>query len=359
MTEKETKHLNFAIIGNAPADKIEPIEKAPKNGGMVQFGEDNLFPQALYELYEHCSILKSIINGVGDYAAGSGFEEGDEDRMVNKRQTALDLVQECVNNYAVYGAFAVQVIRNAYGDIIEYHSIDPACVRLDETEDEVYYNSQWCKYAKNTKVYPRYDKTIKEGNSIFYFKAPRTKGIYGKPMWSSALTEVQTAVKIADFHYNSLENGLHTPFILSFNNGVPSQEEREEIEAKVNEKFAGSGNASRVMISWNESSENGTTIASVPDDNFDTKYQALKESVTESILTSFRASAQLFGVSSQSTGFSSIEYQDAFKLFNKTVIEPIQRQVERAFAEIGLNFKLRTFEIEFDSQNNNNIQMKK
>ena len=132
------------------------------------------------------------------------------------------------------------------------------------------------------------------------------------------------------------------------NNGEPTEERGHQIERDIVKKFTGTKNAGRFILSFNNSKDQAADIVGVPSDNFDQKYNALSEKVKENILTAFRASAQLFGVSSQATGFSSIEYKNSFALFNTTVVQPMQREVERAYKMLGFDFTLDGFTVEFD-----------
>lgn len=343
---KEKKKFNFAFVGVSSSEGVpQPIEQVDKKKGMVTYGEDNRFPQYLYSLYNECSMLQSLCNGTADYVCGSSIEP-------QLKQEYEELIRKTVLDYIIFGAFCVQIRRNEFGGIVAYDYIDVQRVRLSEDEKEAYYSKNWDKYARDVRVYETYNGKPTQSNSLFYFKNPLSKGLYGLPIWSSALTEVQTLKEISQFHLASIQNGLHAPMVISFNNGIPTDEVKHEIEDKINTKFSGSKNAGKFLVNFNESKDNGLEIQSVPDENYDSKYLSLKENSTNALLISFRASAQLFGVSTQATGFSSIEYQNSFALFNATVIAPMQRQIERAYSEIGINMEFTPFHVEFEGENN-------
>jgi hypothetical protein len=54
----------------------------------------------------------------------------------------------------------------------------------------------------------------------------------------------------------------------------------------------------------------------------------------EKLFTAFRATPVLFGIVTKSNGFSTTEYSDSFKLFNKTVVSPIQDAIIDCFDKI-------------------------
>jgi hypothetical protein len=68
--------------------------------------------------------------------------------------------------------------------------------------------------------------------------------------------------------------------------------------------------------------------------DFGDKYQSLEKSARQRIFTAFKANPNLFGIPTESLGFSSEEYESAFRLFNRTQIRPIQRKIADAYDKI-------------------------
>jgi hypothetical protein len=52
------------------------------------------------------------------------------------------------------------------------------------------------------------------------------------------------------------------------------------------------------------------------------------------IFTGFRANPNLFGIPTENLGFSSEEYESAFRLFNRTHVRPIQKKIADAYDKI-------------------------
>ena len=122
--------------------------------------------------------------------------------------------------------------------------------------------------------------------------------------------------------------------IINFNNGQPNDEQKEEIERCINEKFSGYQNAGRILISYNDSDDNKTTVERLSGDDFDDKYNALSERSKSQIFTAFRAQPILFGDMPDKTGFNEVEFNEAFKLYNKVVVSPLQDDIKTAFDKI-------------------------
>lgn len=122
--------------------------------------------------------------------------------------------------------------------------------------------------------------------------------------------------------------------VINFNNGQPNEQQKEEIERDVNEKFSGYQNAGRILISYNDSAENATTIERLNGDDFDEKYEALAKRSRTQIFTAFRANPNLFGIPNENNGFSQEEYQSSFNLYNRTAVKPRQMELIDAFDKI-------------------------
>lgn len=335
-------------------DVPSPTEKTAGGKNYVLFGDDNKYPDHLLQYYEDCPTLQSIINGLVDYVCGAGMQ-GDKGAIVvdGKGGTLEELVKKIVTDYVIFGAFSINVLRSQMHNITELVYLDVRRVRLDEDGDFVYYQKSWDRYgSKQTRKYPIFKPTATDNSSVFYFKNSRSRGVYGRPIWSSAAKDVQTAIEISKFHLHSILNNFAPSAVVNFNNGTPSEDEQHRIEDLLNEKFSGSENASRLLLSFNDTKENAVTLARLTEDNFDKKYDALAKSVRENIFISFRGHPQLFGADPERQGFNGVEYLQSFALFKATVAAPIQREIERAFAKIdpAFTFELNEFKIEIPEQ---------
>lgn len=123
-------------------------------------------------------------------------------------------------------------------------------------------------------------------------------------------------------------------YIINLNGGVPNDEQKKEIEKKLKNKFGGTESAGNIMVTFNASKDNMATVQRLDITDFSEKYKAAAERSREQIFASFRANPQLFGIVSQATGFSRIEYQEAYELYYYTVVKPIQRLITDNFDKV-------------------------
>lgn len=294
------------------------------------WGKDNKLPYYLYGLYEKSSLMQSIINTTVNFIVGNSIESI---YKPNEDETWEDLIRNLALDYMIYGGFAIQVMYNKIGQIKEIGWLDMRKCRTDESKNNIFYAKDFA-----TKSSPKYltFKTWKRGEeyrneSAVFFYTGSKRTVYPLPRYSGSIPAIETSIRIDNFHLNAIRNNFNGNFIINFNNGIPTDDVKKEIERKVKEKFCGDENAGGFLLVFNDSKENGVTVERIQDDQFDKKYEALKSQTITSIFTGFSAPSQLFGYAITGNVFSRQEYQDAFDLYSRLQITPIQNLFKRVF----------------------------
>ncbi len=94
--------------------------------------------------------------------------------------------------------------------------------------------------------------------------------------------------EISNFHINNIMNGLAPSMLINFNNGQPPAEVKDTIEAQIKQKFGGSSNAGRFIISWNDSTETKADITPVQLSDAHNQYTFLSGEAMQKIMVSHR-----------------------------------------------------------------------
>ena len=340
--------LSFSVFELEKTAMPDGKETVRSGYDYVSWGKDNRFPNDLYDMYQNSAILQSVINGTADYVFGSGVISA-FDVVNDKYETLEDVVKRCVFDFLIFGGFAVQLMYKG-GKVEAMYWLDFQKCRKSEDEKKIYYSDDWGKYAKKALEYNAWTPGTDKGTCIFYYKGHKTRGIYPVPMYIGALKSVKISTEISNFHLNNITKGFASNAVISFNNGEPDEDTKARIEKDVKEKFCGTDNAGSFLLLFNDSKDNACEIAKIQDDKFDLKYDALAKSVKEDIFIAFRATPTLFGLPNENNGFSKQEYLESFELYNKTVVVPLQKDVERAFKSIGFVIKFKTFNLDDTSK---------
>lgn len=359
--ELKKNNLAFAALNPYLQDnKVENVEKEISGKDFIAWGSDNRYPNYLFSLYEDCATLQSIINGTTDFVCGNDISCNLPifEKTVNKKgDTINDIIQRISTDYLIFGGFALQVIRNALGNISEIYWIDFTKLRSDKKNEVFFFSDEWDKSYGRVKyiVYPKFNLDDSNPTSIFYYKGNKTRSTYPTPLYNAAITSCELEKKINEFHLNEISNNFLTSKIINFNSGVPDDDLKNEIERNINEKFSGAENAGRLLISFNANKDSETTVADIPQDEFAERYDALQKRCREQIFTAFRATPNLFGLMNETTGFNEQEFFEAFKLYNRTAVRPIQQVIVKSFDKI-LGFEGSITITPFNLEDDNKVE---
>ena len=111
-----------------------------------------------------------------------------------------------------------------------------------------------------------------------------------------------------------------------------------------------------VLFSYNPDRTNAVTLTEPKVENFGDRYEALSKHTRQQIFTAFRANPNLFGIPTENLGFSEEEYESAFRLYNRTMVRPIQRKICDAFDRIfGADGVLTITPFSLDGYNEQNV----
>lgn len=340
MSNTKTNKIQLSFFSlprlQAPAIPL-PVQKESSGKKYIPFGIDNAYPNYLLGLYEGCSTLKAIIDGNVNYVMGDDLQIGASPIEPIKM---TETVRECVRDWEIFGYAFVQVLRNPFGEVVDIVRLPSEFVRTDKEHQAFWYCENWKK--GEAVVYPAFSPDFRQDSSVLMIGKGR--GTYPAPLWSAAVKDVEMERRIEEFHLNELRNNFMSSAILNLNNGKPSAAEKEKLEREVEDKLGGTENAGRIMMIYNENVQNRATIDRLSSDNFDTRYQALASRTREQIFVAFKAQPLLFGLTSETnTGFSTTEFGDLFKLYSKTMIQPVQQMMAMAFGYITGDPNFLTF----------------
>ena len=357
----ETRRVGFsfaAIDTYVETNIVLPTEKVISGRDMVQWGTKNVYPDYLLDLYNNVPTLRSIINGNIDYVAGDEIsivplqEEYTNQQMNRRGDTIREQVKDIAKDYEIYGGFALQVIRNLAGEVAEIYYIDMRFLRTNKEGNVFYYSEKWNKGGRtDVVIYPAFmpnldweslsdEEKNRHASSILFVKNVHTQ-VYPAPLYAASVKACEIERQIDDFHLSDINNHFVSSAIINFNNGDPGDEMKKEVEATLNEKFSGAVNGGRIMCSWNKNRESATDIREFKVEDFGERYKSLSQHSRTQIFTAFRAIPLLFGLTSEAnTGFSTDEFEQSFKLYNRTQIKPVQDMIcgayERIYGKMGV-----------------------
>ncbi len=368
--------VSFAAIDSyVESNMLLPTEKVYSGKDLVEWGTRNGYPDYLLDLYNNVPTLRSIINGNIDYVAGDDVTitplrpEYTNMEMNLRGDTIREQVKDLAKDYEIYGGFALQVIRNYAGEVAEVYYVDMRYLRSNKEGTVFYYSEKWNKGNRaDMVIYPAFmprldwakltdEERNRHASSILFVKNVHTQ-VYPAPLYAASVKACEIERLIDEFHLADINNHFVSSAIINFNNGDPGDEMKKQIEKGVNEKFTGAQNGGRIMLSWNPNKESATDIVEFKVEDFGERYKALSQHSRQQIFTAFRAIPLLFGLTSEAnTGFSTEEFEQSFRLYNRTHIKPVQTTIcdayDKIYGQKGV-LTFRPFSLDGDTEDNVN-----
>jgi len=338
-----------------------PVFEESRTHEWIDEGKDNLYPHYLEELYVSSSIHSAIINGVAQMIYGEGLDAVYKDFNVEQWLKVQQLFtdQECLKRCALdlklYGQCFFNIIWSQdRSTVSEVHHVPAATIRCGVADDEdkvteFYHKTDWSDQKIQPQVIPAFNTSDRTAASqIVHCKLYNPLSFYyGLPDYLGSTNYIEVDANLSEYHLNSINNGFFPSTILSFNDGVPTEEERAELERLVYSKFGSASNAGKILMTFNDTSENAPTVESFNVSDSHKVFDYLSKEVVVKILSGHRVTSPLlFGIRNEGGGFGSNaeEMKDAYDLFYNTVIIPFQRilldGLRPVFAAAGITLDL-------------------
>ena len=367
--------ISFAAINPyVDTNIILPVEKFVSAKDLMEWGTRNSYPDYLLDLYNNVPTLRAIINGNIDFITGDDVsilpltQHLQNGTMNNRGDHIREQIKDISKDYEIYGGFALQIIRNLIGEVAEVYYIDMRFLRTNKEGNVFYYCEDWSKSVrKDVVVYPAFMPNLnwdalddearnRNASSILYVKNIHTQ-VYPAPLYAASIKACEIERLIDDFHLSDINNHFVSSAIINFNNGIPDDDVKEQIEREFTEKFCGASNGGRTAFSWNPNKESATDIVEFEVKDFGERYKTLSDHSRQQIFTAFRANPNLFGIPTEGNGFANEQYAESFKLYNRTQIKPVQRMIADAYDKIYGQPKVLTivpFSMDGESEGNVN-----
>ena len=366
-----------------------PVVSETRGKEWISYGDangewSNLYPQFLIDLYYSSSITAAIVNSTAEMIAGENLIiEDEDDRNVEARvklqnfmdrangnESLHEVIKKVAFDFKLQGAFALNVVWSKdRTQIAEIYHIDVSkvrCARPDELGKTkgFYISADWSNTRQNKPYYvPAFNTNDRTSpNQIMYagLYSPNMNSYYTAD-WLACANWALIDSRISEYHLNNISSGFSGSFMVNFSNGVPTQEERFQIEQSLADKFTGQNNAGKFVLTFSDDKTRTPEIQAISPSDLDKQYLALQELLTQNILSGHRVtSPMLMGIKSDTgLGNNADELNSAANFYLNTTIKGFQdkivKQLRKIFQvnqmDMPVNFvQLKPITLEFTSE---------
>ena len=315
--------------------------ETPNREGFVNYGDDNLFPQYLVDLYHSSATHNALVTSIAMMIFGEGFDASDlEGRLAFDQWNLNDELRKACLDFKIQGGFALEVNwsldRTTIANVshLPFENVRSGFVNEEEKVEYYYYSKDWADKREEPVEICSFDveKKIDHPTQIMYVK-PFSPGsfYYPKPDYVGSINYIELDKEISIYHINNMQNGMSPSFSIHFKNGIPPQEERNRIRMDIERQLSGAGNAGKFIVTYSDDPERKPDFEPFQLSDADKQYQFLSEEVTGKIMIGHRVTnPMMFGVATPGKLGGGAELEASEAIFEKNVIRPARRVVEDA-----------------------------
>lgn len=304
----------------------------------VTYGEDDLQFQYLININTYSPTQSAVISQLTRMVYGEGLNDPS---VISEKD-----LRKLVSDFVSFNNGSLQVLQNADEDQkhLPVNYLRPRKLQEGETEITTYgFLTDWTS-ANHPTPYPAWKKGTKEKISIYYFRPYAPNEFYfALPTYQAGLTYMEQEMLMAETMLNDIKTGFSPSFVLNFNNGTATPEERKQHTKEIEKTLAGK-EGKRFITSYNDHRDAAATIESVQHEGVAERYtQALENAQSQIIKVNGISSPVVLGLPT-SNGFSSTadELREAKIRFINDKVKPIQQ-----FLADGLNEITGRTDLEF------------
>jgi len=363
-----------------------PVVTEVRGKDYIEYGTEdwkNLYPQFLIDLYYNSSTHAAIINSTAEMIAGQDIICEEEDynldtyvklkkflRHANSKESLHQVIKKVAFDFKLQGAYALHCVYNRERtEIVEVFHVPVERVRAGRPNelgqvDTYFICADWSNTRMN-KPYPIAAFNVNDrtsGSQLLYSGAySPNMDIYHTPDYIAGCNWALVDQRVAEFHLSNIENGFSGSYFISFANGIPTQEERFQIEQSLTEKFTGAKNSGKFILTFSDDKTRTPEITPISVSDADKQYLALQELLVQNICSAHRVTSKtLLGIDS-TNGFSSNtdELVNAANFYQNTVVRGFQLNIlntlQTIFSvnnmDLPVEFvQLKPITIQFDSE---------
>ena len=332
-----------------------PIIQEVRGRDYIEYGTEdwkNLYPQFLIDLYYNSSTHAAIVNQTAEMIAGEDLVAKEEDainletyvklkkflRHANSKESLHQVIKKIAFDFKLQGAYALHLVYNRERtEIVELYHVPVERVRAGRPNelgqiDTYFISADWSNTRMN-KPYPVAAFNVNDrtsGSQLLYSGSySPNMDVYHTPDYIAGCNWALVDQRVAEFQLSNINSGFSSSFMISFANGVPTLEERRQIEQSLTEKFTGAENAGKFILTFSDDKTRTPEITAITPSDLDKQFLALQELLVSNICAAHRITSKtLMGIDT-SNGFTSNadELINAANFYQNTVVRGFQLNI--------------------------------
>lgn len=333
-------------------------EITKRNTPYVYFGEDNLYPQYLVELYDsvavHCSMLQIFRRFlIGDAYNIEGNEAATENFFMEVGNGLANTISELATSYTFFDNSYVNVVPSRGGGIGRIAVLDGSSVRTGQITDfatgveNYYWSLDWRKSTgrKNfsmpefriyePKEVPAFNpnKPLRGSKNGYIwenkiFQKP-TQIYYTTPRYNGAVNDLEKAARVSNLMKNMIKNGMAGNTHIHVYEDLSDIDKQERVLEGLKKRFAGDSNAGEIVLTWSTGADGKPEVNNLPANNSHEMFDFMARNINENLITANQIPPFLANIQIKvGLADSGKAIRESLSYFQNITILPYQKKIE-------------------------------
>lgn len=323
----------------------------------IRFGNDNLFPQIVNQMYFQSALNGSIINYKANAVIGGGYELISNDTSALqkvkeytfiKKNKFNKLLRQLTKDLIMHGR--IYCIIDPTTKDISIKRVGPEKVRVNISKTIYTIADDWARSVGMYEIKPYYVGANEKTLFCYEIDGDAGQDIYPIPQYCSALNDAFLDGEMSYLQKSNIINSIFPSFMIKLAKKFGSQDEINQFKDTIN-KAKGAPSAGRIMTFVANSQEQLPTIETIPTNNNDKIFDSTLQRVDSNICRAHSIDPLLMGIRVSGSLGNGNELQQSYVIFEKNVVMPLREMVEEIadellfIADIKSNIKINNYQI--------------
>ena len=348
----------FGKIGNANLS-LPYVNGRYQVAGYIPFGQDNLFPETLNQLYFTSPLHGAIVDFKVNATIGAGYQLK-TDKLTpqekldlytwEKKMKLAKSVRLVAKQIVLHNRVYFMLHFDEKHNVKRIENISPEKVRINRAKDCYFLCDDW---ASRIDVLPvtKYHPLNTDKCQIYAYEISAIgQDYYPLPQYTSALNFAFLSGELSYFAKSNIQNSIFPAFAMMFPKRPQSEEEKKVLRDTI-DRMKGAQNAGKGVAFFANSPDQLPKIESIPTNQNDKLFQEASGLNTEQICFAHTIDPILMGVRTTGSLGNGADIKQAYIIFEKNVVIPLREMVEEVFTELlsicklKADFTIKNFQI--------------
>jgi hypothetical protein len=308
--------------------------------GYIPFGQDNLFPEMLNQVYFTSPLHGAIVDFKVNATIGAGYDlkvqtlTADEKLALytwEKKMKLSKSVREVTKHLVLHNRVYFKLYFDEKHQVKRIENVSPEKVRINRAKDCYFLCDDW---ASRIDVIPvtKYHPLNSDKCQLYAYEIKAIgQDYYPLPTYSSALNFAFLSGELSYFAKSNIQNSIFPAFAMMFPKRPQSEEEKKVLRDTI-DRMKGAQNAGKGVAFFANSADQLPKIESIPTNQNDKLFQEASGLNTEQICFAHTIDPILMGVRTTGALGGGADIKQAYVIFEKNVVIPLREMVEEVFA---------------------------